>query len=80
MHPKIRKWLAPFSLSNWHRVQISILCAGRLLNYAGFGGGETGDKDMDLKPRSMGLFFNKNSSEITTPTTIRTISSQSTSK
>ena len=46
MRLKKRKWFAPFSSATGHSSQ-KLLCVGRLLNYEGFGGGETGDKEVD---------------------------------
>jgi len=46
MRPKKRKWFAPFSSATGHS-SLELLCVGRLLNYEDFGGGDTGDKEVD---------------------------------
>ena len=78
MRPKKRKWFAPFSSATGHSSQ-RVLCVGRLLNYEDFGGGDTGDKDVDLKSRFIGLDFEKFRSVIAALTIDITIKSPSNS-
>ena len=78
MRPKKRKWFAPFPPATGHISQ-KLLCVGRLLNYEDFGGGDTGDKEVDSKSRFMGLNFEKFSAAITAPRIDLTIKSLSNS-